>query len=743
MAITWKKVALADSVVPTTLTISTTAPLTGGGDLSANRTFAIPAATASVNGYMTSIYAGKLDGIASSAQVNVLESVTGTTPIVAGAITAKSQAISISAATTSAAGSMSAADKTKLDSLTAGAYVLKAGDTMTGALTNTLASGNSLVWDTSTLIVDASNHRVGIGTTEPVSLLDVKSGVNIGPSLTYTNAAYLGLQTGATDRLVFGQDNNAPYGWWMQTKNNSNAAMPLSINPLGGYVGIATTAPINMFHVVSTRTAGFPATSGGTQTGDVTRLQGLSTVAVLDTGYGGNGIWWLQSTENNSLGTYHDIVLNPKGGYVGIGTTNPEFGLDISNTAQIYNNSSYSYLYMGGTVANAGATSARRSIVRKNYASPYNLDIISSASISGSLTPINFYVGDRAGDVAMTITSSKYVGIGITNPERYLVVAGSTPYIGLNDTDITWNTDQLTAYSIKQNEIGCVGVVGSNGGLYLKGVNSTSNAPTILSTYIDSFVEGDPTTYAATYINTYKRNAGVLTAVGDSGAILKVANNLITKFTILGSGNVGVNTMAPLGQFTLSSEIAQDNVKFDIVAGGTSGDAVIRFGGNSGGVADYVIGDIPWGVGVRRNSNVFTIAYNVAGSENLEAGQVFSIDASGKVGVATTLPNSTLHVAGSFALPISAVKTSAYTVTALDHTILCNASGGAFTVTLPTAVGIAGRIYTFKHVGTSAQPATIDGYGSETIDGSTTKSVGSYAYWSIQSDGSNWHVISG
>lgn len=40
--------------VPTTRTISTTSPLTGGGDLSADRTLSIPAATGSVNGYLTS-----------------------------------------------------------------------------------------------------------------------------------------------------------------------------------------------------------------------------------------------------------------------------------------------------------------------------------------------------------------------------------------------------------------------------------------------------------------------------------------------------------------------------------------------------------------------------------------------------------------------------------------------------------------------------------------------------------------
>ena len=44
----------SNNKVATTRTISTTAPLTGGGDLSANRTFAIPAATTSASGYLTS-----------------------------------------------------------------------------------------------------------------------------------------------------------------------------------------------------------------------------------------------------------------------------------------------------------------------------------------------------------------------------------------------------------------------------------------------------------------------------------------------------------------------------------------------------------------------------------------------------------------------------------------------------------------------------------------------------------------
>ena len=52
--------------VPDTRKINTTAPLTGGGDLSADRTLAIPAATAVADGYMTSTQAGLVNGATAS-----------------------------------------------------------------------------------------------------------------------------------------------------------------------------------------------------------------------------------------------------------------------------------------------------------------------------------------------------------------------------------------------------------------------------------------------------------------------------------------------------------------------------------------------------------------------------------------------------------------------------------------------------------------------------------------------------
>jgi len=75
--------------------------------------------------------------------------------------------------------------------------------------------------------------------------------------------------------------------------------------------------------------------------------------------------------------------------------------------------------------------------------------------------------------------------------------------------------------------------------------------------------------------------------------------------------------------------------------------------------------------------------------------------------------------------------------------ILCDASGGSFSVYLPAAAGVEGRIYTIKKIaGTGAQTVTIDPNGTETIDGSTTLVIViNYTAIKIVSSGSAWFII--
>lgn len=98
----------------------------------------------------------------------------------------------------------------------------------------------------------------------------------------------------------------------------------------------------------------------------------------------------------------------------------------------------------------------------------------------------------------------------------------------------------------------------------------------------------------------------------------------------------------------------------------------------------------------------------------------------------------------------SLAKTANYTVVAGDanKTVKCDASGGAFTITL-TAAATLGDGFIVTILKTSADTATatnavtIDPNASETINGATTNRLqGQYSHVTLLCDGSNWLVLS-
>jgi hypothetical protein len=90
-------------------------------------------------------------------------------------------------------------------------------------------------------------------------------------------------------------------------------------------------------------------------------------------------------------------------------------------------------------------------------------------------------------------------------------------------------------------------------------------------------------------------------------------------------------------------------------------------------------------------------------------------------------------------------SSSATTNTTLTQTdginvILINATSGAVTVTLPTAVANAAS-FIIKKTDSSTNTVTIDAYSTETIDGGTTYVLNDqYNYVEIVSNGTNWVV---
>jgi hypothetical protein len=103
-----------------------------------------------------------------------------------------------------------------------------------------------------------------------------------------------------------------------------------------------------------------------------------------------------------------------------------------------------------------------------------------------------------------------------------------------------------------------------------------------------------------------------------------------------------------------------------------------------------------------------------------------------------TAAHSPLQVGGALATAVRA-ESADYTLAATDSFLLCDSSGGARVITLPTAVGIAGRHYTIKRIG--ANSCTVDGAGAETIDDAANYALPlTLSAVNLISDGDEWYI---
>jgi hypothetical protein len=94
-------------------------------------------------------------------------------------------------------------------------------------------------------------------------------------------------------------------------------------------------------------------------------------------------------------------------------------------------------------------------------------------------------------------------------------------------------------------------------------------------------------------------------------------------------------------------------------------------------------------------------------------------------------------VSGGLSIQPTTTKTAGYTASTGDFSLFCNASGGAFTISLPSAPG-TGLLLVFKKIDSSANSCTIAGNGKN-IDGATslTLSVQNQSLM-LQYDGTQW-----
>jgi hypothetical protein len=104
----------------------------------------------------------------------------------------------------------------------------------------------------------------------------------------------------------------------------------LAISPKGklfAQTGIGTTSPVNKLQVEGASSD--PATTGSTANG-ILRLSGTTGIHVIDMGVSSSATYgWIQARSESGYGTNYNLVLNPNGGNIGIGTTAPTAKLNL------------------------------------------------------------------------------------------------------------------------------------------------------------------------------------------------------------------------------------------------------------------------------------------------------------------------------------------------------------------------------------------------------------------------------
>jgi len=267
-----------------------------------------------------------------------------------------------------------------------------------------------------------------------------------------------------------------------------------------------------------------------------------------------------------------------------------------------------------------------------------------------------------------------------------------------------------------------LGVAGSNTGR-MRFNGSTSGSVVI-----------QPASAAGTYTLTLPTDDGT------SGQFLQTdGSGALTWATASGSGspagNFGNIQINRNGAFATP---ASDSLDFESATGLTVKGNITSSGGR------LVAGTYPGGIDISTAGKIESLSGTLYVRDGtnvfLQSGGVTSGVFEGSkfgVGIGGASPTHTLQSGGSFATKYVS-KSGNYTLTISEQCVEVTATG--LTMTLPTAVGIDGRIYTIKL--TASGSSTIATTSSQTIDGSTTYSLSAqYKYVTVMSNGSNWIVI--
>ena len=646
------------------------------------------ALTSTAHGYLTPQYlnANQLQGVNISATAPTLNQVLlydGTnwapTTIATGGGTVTSVAMSVPSFL-SVAGSPITSSGTLAVSLSGTALPVANGGTgTTTAFTSgsVLFAGGGGVYsqDNANYFWDATNHRLGLGNAAPSTTLDVTGSQNI--TSTSANALTVG-PNGATNPVlqidastassVTGiKITGAAVGSGVKIEAISSAANEdIILGTKGTSSSVKLQVGASNKYVATAQNHTFSVSATGTASTVRFGYTGAADTTLTASTEAPSTYFNLGQIRQHATGTMslqRDFRITPSThSFVGASTLSNMHGFTVDGAPIAGTNA---------TVTNASAIYSPGNAVGSGVTNSYGLNINANTGATNNYSAI-FNGGN--------------VGIGTGFPSEKLQVASGEIMVSSNSSTssavhngIKFTTDNETYYSaVRANR----DTLSTRIGLSFLTANGAVPVETMRINYAGQVGIGMA---APSYPLDVQ---GAIQAKGTNSILLDPSSGLLytaTGLVNLATGNNARMQVLAAGPF-IERNIADANPA--LLISNTSATS-------TGDIAQF-----------KSNGTVKAV-----------------VSYAGNVGIGTTTPGSTLHVAGSMQLKVNNVS-SATTLDETYSTVRGDATSAAFTITLPACVTAnIGRIYRIMKIDSSINAVTVGRTGSDTINGATTSSL--------------------
>src|SRR5210317_735421 len=335
-------------------------------------------------------------------------------------------------------GAVTLTNGTNSTSKTTGALIVGGGLGVTNDIYGAAATFDSLTVDTDTLVVDATNKRVGIETSSPEANLHVVGNVIVSSNLTVdTNTLHVDAEGNKVGILTvdpaFALDVHGTSNVGALTATTLSVDTDtLHVDATNKRVGIETSSPEANLHVVgnvivssnlTVDTNTLHVDAEGNKVGILT----VDPAYVLDV-HGTSNVGALTATSLTvDTDTLHVDATNKR---VGVETSSPEANLHVVGNVYVSSN-----LEVGASALYVDTVSATSNVGVGTSAPEYSLDVVGDLNFSGDLYKGKALFVSTPWTIEESPDALSYengnVGIGDANPAANLHVTGNV-YVSSN-----------------------------------------------------------------------------------------------------------------------------------------------------------------------------------------------------------------------------------------------------------------------------------------------------------------------